>query len=948
MSTIELYINGQFCEVKAPESMGVRLNRILLNPAELNVKDARYSYAVSLPSTPQNDRIFGYANVEEVGNKFSGNYTAILIANGITVFDGLFRLTEITSSSYKGNLFVPASKTVKEIFGDKKMNEAGNGQQWNIYFRDMVSSMNSLNQDVGIPDCIFPFVLYGLLPKLPENTEDNSYTAKNVWDEYVRLGIENFPPSVNCLKTVRQLFEKNGCAISGNVFEDKRFANLYMSYQNPADYAQEWNWGHLGKASVSAQWSNRLVQTGADDDFEKFGFVNDDGSWRQYGVNLFACSMLHDLQISDNGANVLYYASSENLKDSGQTADCRHIRLTIPFSGLYKIRLEAVLELQMNTSEYPILPAAATDPDTGTVFISSENSSLNLFGTPKKANNFSNSRYEIKLLRDFGEGDFGLDSLQTDGELYENNLPQNKQASDVFYFPYPSAEAVQMIDPAQNEKLVCGFRWGDFGDTKDGSFFNSERSARNPLEYNSPATGYAFSRIMAAKNGWSWDKKYAQKQKNFSAIHNPQGYAKLRKPDADAEMDADETLINGFWVSPTDRFGMAVKAGDAGFMENEISNTPNVANIPNTKGCGSLSQVVWLEKGEHLTLVAISDAACTGTSGKGWMNQRIQFDLQIEPFKKTSDWLKADNEGNGVAEMNWNAPSDYAEDSIDLFRFLPAEMKADEWLDNFCKTFNLKLTQPSPNSFELNIVQTMQQAVYSVLDISDKASLCNRTNLPLDLPPVFEASFKINRDEQGYDASGEDGGGRLETGSQNGTSLSHTSGFSYNWYAEIFKNGIPQLFPVITNKEIWDTEKNDYAEMMKKSYTGYTQRFWYRSGALFDAGALWNNLGDACATEDKQLSLLLPILSNTFDSGGEQLHLNYKNRSNSLLHSFFSIIAANESHYTEVECYLSPEEYERLDGSTLAQFNSDLYYVASVEGYDPLGKNKTKLKLIRK
>jgi hypothetical protein len=89
-------------------------------------------------------------------------------------------------------------------------------------------------------------------------------------------------------------------------------------------------------------------------------------------------------------------------------------------------------------------------------------------------------------------------------------------------------------------------------------------------------------------------------------------------------------------------------------------------------------------------------------------------------------------------------------------------------------------------------------------------------------------------------------------------------------------------------------------------------------------------------------------LSNTFNNGNKILHLNYKNQPDTLLRSFFSIVATNESHYTEIECFLSPEEYEQLDGSTTVQFNGDLYYVAAIEGYDPLGMNKTKLKLIKK
>ncbi|GAB6011727.1 hypothetical protein [Viscerimonas tarda] len=950
MTTIELYIDGRLCDIKEPEKLGIRLNRVLINPAELNTKDAQYSYSVSLPSTPLNDILFGYSNVEEVKDKFNTDYPATLIVNSVPIFDGRFRLSEITSGAYKGNLIVPAQKTIKEIFGDKKMTETGNGEEWNINFIDMVSGINQMNTDAGVPDCIFPFVLYGLLPKLPENEEgDNyTYTAKNSWDEYVRLGIENFPPSINCLQTIRQLFGKNGYQIKGNAFEDERLINLYMSYQNPSDYRQEWNWGHLGKIALSGKWDNRKPKTNGSQnyDYEKFGYVNDDaGLWRQYGVNLFGCSMLQDLQIDDKGTNVLYNNTTENLKQEGETADRKHVHITVPYSGLYKIELSASLELQMDAPGHPILPKTASDADTGLVFISGENSSY--FGSPIKANNFSNSRYELKLLRDFGDGDFGLTELKADGDLYEKNLPQNRKSSTVFYFPFPDTECVQMIDPVQNEKLVCGFRWGDLGDTQDGVFYNSDRSARNPLEYFSPSDEYAFSRIMAIKNGWSWDKSYAQKNKVFSAIHNPQGYAKLRKIEEDVEAEEYEIDFNGYLLSTTGKFRMVVDEGSSSYKENEISNTLNAAGIKDAKGSGHLSQVVWLEKGEHLTLVAVSDAAYANGK-KGWMDQHIEFDLQIEPFKKSTDWIKADSDGNGTAAMDWNSPSDFKTETIDLFKFLPSEVKTDEWLNSFCKAFNLKLTQPSGNLFELNIVQTMQRAVNSVLDISGKASVLHRSNLPLELPSAFELGFKINKDEQGYISDNEDGGGRFETAAIAGKPLSQSSGFSYNWYASLLKDGTAHRFPIITNKEIWDTEKNDYAEMMKKSYTNYSQRFWYRTGNQSCIGALWDNLGDACVTEDRKNALYLPILANTFDDGHEKLQLSYKNQPDTLLQSFFNIIATNDSNYTEVECYLLPEEYERMDGSTLIRFNDDLYYVASVDGYDPLNRNKAKLRLIRK
>jgi len=92
----------------------------------------------------------------------------------------------------------------------------------------------------------------------------------------------------------------------------------------------------------------------------------------------------------------------------------------------------------------------------------------------------------------------------------------------------------------------------------------------------------------------------------------------------------------------------------------------------------------------------------------------------------------------------------------------------------------------------------------------------------------------------------------------------------------------------------------------------------------------------------------IPIITNRFDNKGRSLLLNYKDEPYSILRNYFYLIAGNDSNYTEVECLITPDEYEKLDGTTLVKFNSDLYYVASIDNYDPAYRNKTKLKLIRK
>ena len=138
MASLELYINQQLCDTENSEDFSVYLKRQLLNPAELSMKDAQRSYDITLPATAVNNEILGYINTEEVKGKFLQLYDAQLIMNGIKIFDGKFKISEIAKTYYKGNLGVPAQKTVKDIFDEKMMNEAG---EWLIPFGESAKSI---------------------------------------------------------------------------------------------------------------------------------------------------------------------------------------------------------------------------------------------------------------------------------------------------------------------------------------------------------------------------------------------------------------------------------------------------------------------------------------------------------------------------------------------------------------------------------------------------------------------------------------------------------------------------------------------------------------------------------------------------------------------------------------------------------------------------------------
>ena len=120
-----------------------------------------------------------------------------------------------------------------------------------------------------------------------------------------------------------------------------------------------------------------------------------------------------------------------------------------------------------------------------------------------------------------------------------------------------------------------------------------------------------------------------------------------------------------------------------------------------------------------------------------------------------------------------------------------------------------------------------------------------------------------------------------------------------------------------------------------KSYTDLAPRFWLYGGLLNDLGASFTFNGDSVAVAK---------VTNSNDL----ITLDYKGGKLSILDGFFTLLITGSSHYTKAEGYLSPAQYEALNGTTYAMFNGDLYYIAELSGYDPSGRNKTEIKLIRK
>lgn len=1002
MQTAALYINGILVPV-SPD-FAVRLNRQFINPEETASKDAQFSYAISIPRSPQADAALRYVGVEEVRGKFNKLHEAELIVGGFQVFEGSFRLASVNAGEYRGNLVVVSLPEVRDIFGDQTLRDL---PEWRIDFEDFATSISGYNQHPN-PPAIFPFVLYGLLPKVPQSKNSDSYTARTLWDSTVRVGMQDLPPSVRPLDLIRKAFESKGLQIGGTAFEHPALANLFQSYKVDEGTTQPWNYGYHAKVNLSGSWSSRYdrKQSGNVQALERGLFESYDNGQTVYGCDFLDSTNSNVQVLQDPGGNVLM----RSIPGGGRSWTSGQIR--IPASGFYKVRLFGSVVVE-NVENW-----RTTDPNTGIQHIGGE--------TSNAVNDLNNKKYEIKLLRDFGQGgDFGLDSARLGGRFYFDNFAQNTtfDADNVpKYFPKEVAGVqVQMVDPAQDRNVVLGVSLGsDGGETSNprgpahrgtllaakpaqswdgaarldkatklavqspgfwkygrlGAFDNPDDNPDGPVDWDEAEIlddvkigtqgetipgdpGDAVMWRFALESNYTYYIE-ADEIEGVAFLHNSAvdgaapvqsvvfigGQAAIVTTGVStpfltlqirtADFDAEPTLSITRVINETseDAIGWEETTRFAIDLENAPANS--LTRTGNWSGTGQIYAVVWFDAGELLTIASVSEQGRYRRNGMhstyGISSHSVAFQLEIEPFRTDLEWYGIDSQGKGSAD--WSAPSNFDRDSINLIGWAPP-IKIDEYLENFRKAFNLKLTQPSPGVFSLDVKNKNNVLTYGGLDLDNLAGLEDRENSDLGLPGAYKIGFTTNADEQGYQESGGyEGGGSISTGANDSRTIEQKSSFSYNWFKTLAKvedgGQIPIRVPVVSKAEVWSGE-NLYRDDMAKRFTDLGLRFWYRDGIL--PGTYYINNWD----------LKLAQVSNEL-AGVVKLTYDEKDP-DSLANVFFTIISGR-SHYTELEVTLSPEQFAALRDSALVKYNGDLYQVAEVQGFDPSGRNKTRFKLI--
>ena len=485
MNNIELYINNQLVDL-GDDSL--RLNNTIFDPTKLTATTSSYSYTYKLPLTPNNAKILGNVNAISKRNKFNNRYICQLYSEGIKIFDGSGKISQIKNDEVSFNLYNPKINQLNEIFGDDVMSNI----KWEVPF-DGIKSVNEVNLD-STSKYFFPIVAYGLFQKDPLGViyGENSYSDKKTVDEWTNFHYNSFVPSLQLVELLRRAFRQYGYELDGDIITDPVLNEIYLSNYISSEQDPAYNLGNkvIGQCEFDLSFSNYTSDDvlslidgepySNDIDYTISAPYYTVGTEKVYSVppkqytvyNLFSSK-------SDDGKDL---SRITNIVENGYNINLGEDKvsgLQIPSDGWYEIEID-----------------------------------LNDFGIPswyntdvaiKYANSYPSAEantFEFQLLR--YNAQMGSDSISHNTMFvgtYPNEAPsiisndssydypmykyQQMSTSKIYTDLYYIADSVVAVDKANNENYLCGINYTNYLGIKCGYL-------KNGRSWNLPAWNASF------------------------------------------------------------------------------------------------------------------------------------------------------------------------------------------------------------------------------------------------------------------------------------------------------------------------------------------------------------------------------------------------------------------------------------------------------------------------
>jgi hypothetical protein len=952
---VELWVNGKKVELESQDSVNVRFNNTLLDPTKISSTQAEYSFEFSIPCTPHNNKIFDYANNLSKLNKFHTRWNAELYGDGTIIFKGTLTINSIKDNKYNVNLVSVKVKSLEEIFGEMTMNQI---KDWKIDFNG-VETINAINSMLET-DVVFPLVSYGVFQKSPYNSDDvaNDFTSKFDLDKWNNWYVESFYPSHKMLTTLRKAFENKGYTVGGDAFQDQFLNSIYMSVNLADGQDPQYNLGNprFGSIDLTVNFS-RSGKTPYEQEL-KYPYYKVSGivaanrgisvetEYNLTSIDIY--DLMSDGTVTVNAPSPSYmYQPNEHL-------------VVIPQSGFYKIALSATTTLN------------STGTFTASQFIyDSLDREIREEDITMSVGLDEHTPVEIQLIRNYDDNIELIKGKRNKSYVNGNCTDTSQGNVNEWLTCFPHEDPYNSTLPTEKNDLTLintnSMFGGRRGVSNENGNFGGQRTRGGTIDRNGGGRnwsrldlGYVYNNgetmmydqavtdificglssfyegvASTMKNGYSWSKSTAIKN---DAFYVQNGYAFLSGTPIDTASWTTDHNKNVYYNAPT-----------------------SYVNISNNTMRGYVVCMVWLEKGDRLQLAEVHRGYDSSTR----YNTTTNVNLKISAASPRSYWQLKES------VYGYNSQTEF-DTQLNLANFFNQEKKVSEWVQNIADAFNLEINQYG-NSVNIDVKKKLGLGNAAV-DLDNRANTYNAESAMITYPRSMAVKYKIDTDEWGFERSavaaaggdesilndddwykyGDSGFSEiiLNDDSYETSKSEKNLPFSYSWYDnfnwyQVDSGGTQPTgqtpsrlsLPVIS-KYSYMIDGYDYDESMKHDGYGLSQRFWFKprnSGCY-----VWTR---TYPTEQVFLYEPSNLLTNYQDL---YFNLSYKVTERSLLTEYFSINAYLASNYVNIDVYLSADEYNMLKNGAMAHFDSDLYYVCSIEGYDPSGYNPTTLKLMKK
>jgi hypothetical protein len=896
---IELYINNKFVDLS--DDVNIRIDKQIFDVNQIKTNDGEFSYSIDIPATDNNKDIFSNANILSVRGKYAKTYSCKLYADSLLIFEGVCLLNSTTSKSFNCNLINLRINDIDTIFGDKTFNS----YKWEVPFSG-ITTINTVNSDTTSKYC-FPVISYGVFPKSPSGTygdDYKSYTDTFTIDNTNRWYYTSFPPSLNLIESVKRLFNSEGYTVDGNIFNDEILNNIYMSLSLNDSQPFVYNYGQEIMGKVSGNTSGTINAS-------SIGFTKKlrypfqlQNIWGSAGANNpYKFYNFDEVNVFD----LLSSASTITHNDSYMFDNSTN-NIVIPADGWYDVHINGYI--YTDYQELSGVTEKRLDVATGVLSDATFNTNSSVL---------TDCPFEIQMIKVGGDSIDSMSDAMNSVELIGSSQKivygyDGNRANTPFYY--------YNVYPHERDNY---YTRDDFGyDTFSLYRTSADTESKTPIEYDmevNPNFICGVSDLMmpslaVCKNKPSWMNGVSA----LSRARNQNGYY--------------ASTYNWSIGQPSQTFTASSIYNDAYTSTNNLDRTID----PETKNRAldfNFYGEVYLKRNDIINLVGVQRNWVNSNGSKVSYTTRYDLNFALsarEPLERKGDTLNS-------YQYNFSNFST----NLNLFNFMNKEMKVSDFLNNFLKQFNLSYSN-NGNTISINTTKLNSNS-NSYIDLDNRTD--EHISQNLNLPSSYEVRYDIDANEYGfeltvpddhlYDDNWQDFG---DSGSTKiiiselpeSTAKEENVGISYSYYKDFQFQNNPISLLTIGDTDIFF---GNYEDLMKEDGYSKTLRYYFRTdGAIGTLTTVYDGVPYDWV-----------IAPKNFYNG---VNLSYKTTESSLLDRYFNLYTDVSGEYVELETYLTAEEYLKLTKGVGVKYDYNIYLLSSISGFDPSGKNKTKLKLIRK